>query len=369
VLELPLIAEAQRQFEVCNACRYCEGVCAVFPALERRSVFNEGDISYLANLCHDCRTCLYVCPYAPPHEFAINIPTLMSGVREQTYAGYSWPGWLGRWVDRSLGRALALALAAVIFVLAATILGSGIDRLVAVHDGPESFYAVVPWLAMVLPFMAISLYAIAVMASGGWRFWRDTGKGGETLDQLRPLLMATWEAMTLRYLRGGGPGCNYPDERPSFARLLLHSLVFYGFVSAFVSTVLAAIYQDLLGILPPYDLLSAPVLFGAAGGVAMIIGGCGLLALKLRSDQAPTHRPMRTMDLAFLVVLILVNISGMTLLALRTTAAMGILLNLHLGLTAALFLTLPYGKFVHLIYRYLALVRNRLELRRDPIEG
>lgn len=369
MLELPLITEAQRQFEVCNACRYCEGVCAVFPALERRSVFNKGDISFLANLCHDCRACLYVCPYAPPHEFAINIPQVMASVREQTYAGYSWPRWLGRWVDRSLGRAMILVIAAVAFVLAATVLGSGIDRLVAVHVGPESFYQVVPWLAMMLPFMAISLYAIAIMLAGGWRFWRDTGEAGTPLTELRAVLGATWEAMTLRYLRGGGPGCNYPQERPSYARLVLHSLVFYGFISAFVSTVLAAIYQDLLGIPPPYDVMSAPVLFGAAGGTAMIIGCGGLLLLKLRSDSTPTHKPMRTMDLAFLIVLLLVNVSGMVLLVLRETLAMGILLNVHLGLTAALFLTLPYGKFVHLIYRYLSLVRNLVEARGETSGG
>ena len=29
-------AEADRQLTICNACRYCEGYCAVFPALERQ---------------------------------------------------------------------------------------------------------------------------------------------------------------------------------------------------------------------------------------------------------------------------------------------------------------------------------------------
>ena len=34
---------------------------------------------------------------------------------------------------------------------------------------------------------------------------------------------------------------------------------------------------------------------------------------------------------------------------------------MHLGVVAGLFLTLPYSKFVHGIYRYLALVRNSME--------
>ena len=34
--------EAARQMSVCNACRYCEGLCAVFPAMELRRDFIEG---------------------------------------------------------------------------------------------------------------------------------------------------------------------------------------------------------------------------------------------------------------------------------------------------------------------------------------
>jgi citrate/tricarballylate utilization protein len=40
---------------------------------------------------------------------------------------------------------------------------------------------------------------------------------------------------------------------------------------------------------------------------------------------------------------------------------MGPLLALHLGVVFALFITLPYGKFVHGLYRYLALVRYARE--------
>jgi citrate/tricarballylate utilization protein len=37
---------------------------------------------------------------------------------------------------------------------------------------------------------------------------------------------------------------------------------------------------------------------------------------------------------------------------------------IHLGVVAALFITLPYGKFAHVIYRYAALVRYAIEERR-----
>ena len=70
------------------------------------------------------------------------------------------------------------------------------------------------------------------------------------------------------------------------------------------------------------------------------------------------------MDLAILVLLMMVGSSGLSLLALRQTAAMGVLLAAHLGTVMALFLTLPYGKFVHAVYRCVALVRYHLERKR-----
>jgi len=57
------------------------------------------------------------------------------------------------------------------------------------------------------------------------------------------------------------------------------------------------------------------------------------------------------------------------LLAVRDTAAMGTMLTIHLGLVAALFLTMPYGKFAHLFYRYSALVRNSVEERTPAPAG
>ena len=43
---------------------------------------------------------------------------------------------------------------------------------------------------------------------------------------------------------------------------------------------------------------------------------------------------------------------------------MGTLLAIHLGVIAAFFLMIPYGKLAHVVYRYSALVRNAVEQRR-----
>ena len=70
------------------------------------------------------------------------------------------------------------------------------------------------------------------------------------------------------------------------------------------------------------------------------------------------------MDVGFLMLLFLTSLTGLLLLAFRETRAMGVLLALHLGAVMALFLTLPYGKFVHALYRFAALVRFHIERKR-----
>jgi citrate/tricarballylate utilization protein len=81
MLPTELMQEGDHVMTVCNACRYCEGYCAVWQAMERRLVFKESDLNYLANLCHNCSECYYACQYAPPHEFDINPPKTLAKIR------------------------------------------------------------------------------------------------------------------------------------------------------------------------------------------------------------------------------------------------------------------------------------------------
>ena len=119
------IKEAERVMVICNACRYCEGYCAVFPAMERRRTFSEQDLKYLANLCHNCRDCYYACQYAPPHEFDLNFPKAMGELRLETYQAFSWPGVFAGLFRRN-GVALSLITA---FSFVAVLLFSFIVRM------------------------------------------------------------------------------------------------------------------------------------------------------------------------------------------------------------------------------------------------
>lgn len=364
MIDVRLLAEANRTLTACNACRYCEGVCPVFPSLERRRSFAEADIVHLANLCHDCRVCVEVCPWAPPQEININVPKVLAEVREATYHAYSAPRLLATGFEHGAPAAAVATILAILGIFGLVLAFRG-DRLMATFTGPGAFYEVVPWLAMVIPSMVVSLYGIAVMMVGLVRFWRVTD--GPLLAKLdiRILREATLDVLGLREMQGGGPGCDYPTERPNHRRRLAHQFVLYGFGLTLLSTTLAAITQDILGDLPPYPLLSPVVLAGVGGGVMQIVGCSALIRLKLAASIVPASTTMRSLDFAFLAMLLLVNITGLTVMVLRTTPLLGFLLVLHLGACGGLYLTIPYGKFVHFIYRYAALLRNRQEEIRE----
>ena len=156
-------AEVARVLQICNACRYCEGFCAVFPAMTRRLQFDKADVHFLANLCHQCGACLHACQYAPPHEFSVNVPRAMAQVRVRTYVEHAWPAPLGRLYQRN-GLALALALAAglaLFLMLAAARTGS---LWGAPPEG--SFYAIFPHGTMVSLFAPVFLFAAGELMSG-----------------------------------------------------------------------------------------------------------------------------------------------------------------------------------------------------------
>src|SRR5262245_15736275 len=111
-----LTREGARVMSVCNACRYCEQYCPAFQGMEERLTFATADLNYLANLCHGCGECLYACQYAPPHEFAINVPQTFAELRVQSYEQYAWPTALGA-AFRKQGIATALLLAAAMAAL------------------------------------------------------------------------------------------------------------------------------------------------------------------------------------------------------------------------------------------------------------
>lgn len=357
--ETDAIAEARRNLEVCNACRYCEGYCAVFPAMELRREFTAPDLGYLANLCHGCRGCFYACQYAPPHEFGINLPKVFAEIRDESYRTYAWPQPLAKLFERNgTVVSVATALMVALVMIGAALLQSP-ERLFGAHTGAGAFYAVIPHNVMVLLAGSTFGFALLAIAVSVAKFWRGTGGGAGALA--KPGWQAIRDALTLKNLGGGGHGCNDSDGGFGTTRRRFHHALFYGFMLCFASTSLATVYHYGLGLQAPYGLLSLPVILGTVGGIGMTIGCGGLIWLKVVGDPAPMSQKLLGADYAMLVLLLLVAVTGLVLLAVRSTPAMGMTLAIHLGFVLALFLALPYSRMVHGAYRLAALFRAARE--------
>lgn len=309
------LPEGRRIMTICNACRYCEGYCAVFPAMERRLEFSDADLHYLANLCHNCGACYYACQYAPPHEFAVNVPKVLAELRADSYRRSVWPRIYGGWMQPVL-------VACLIGFLQAS----------SPPSSPGDFYSVISHRAMVGVFLTFGTLALVLML-GSTGFSRWSGGFRDTL--------------TLTNLGG--------------ARRIFHHFTFYGFLLCFASTAVAAIYHYALGLRAPYPLLSAPVILGACGGIGLLIGPAGQFLLKLRRDPAITDPQQSYTDNSLLFLLFTISLTGLLLLAYRDTGAMRWLLAIHLSVVLALFVLMPYGKFVHGLHRLAALARNAKE--------
>jgi citrate/tricarballylate utilization protein len=366
MLSPDVVRQGQHVLAVCNACRYCEGYCPVFPAMENRLVFAKHDLAYLANLCHNCGECLYACQFAPPHEFGINVPRMLAEVRLGSYEEYCWPASLaGAFRRQSFVTSCALAAGSSVLLIALALM-SGAAMWPAQPAG--DFYGVVPHGVMVGLFGLAGGFALLALSIGfvralrafhppvfkppvasGFRRTSVRPKGGRYVQGIR-------DALTLRHLHGGGTDCTSAEEQRSPWRRRFHHLTLYGFALCFASTSVAALYHVVFGWRAPYGYGSLPVVLGTLGGAGLLIGPAGLFALREQRDRALMDPAQDGLDGSFILMLFMTSATGLLLLALRGQPVMPLLLAVHLGFVLGLFLTLPYGKFVHGLYRTAALV-------------
>lgn len=348
-MQTDLLQEARRQAEICNACRYCEGYCSVFPALHAERAFSDGDLTQLANLCHNCRGCYYACQYTAPHEFDLNLPQALANVRQDSWEDLAFPRAAGKAFQKS---GVMIALAAVIgFALL-----FWAARTLATQGG-EGFYAVLSHNAMVAIFLPAFLFPLFSIAISLCRYWRQVG--AQRLKAVH-LVRAFGQAANMRNLKGGhGDGCNFEDEdRFSQGRRMAHQAVMYGFLLCFASTSVATVMHYVLNMPAPYPLWSLPKLLGVSGGLLLVVGCVEMVRLKLRADTSLGAQGAFGGEIAFVGLLGFVGLSGLVLYGFGQTAAMPVLLALHLGSVLALFLLTPFTKMAHGFYRLAALAAD-----------
>ncbi|ASY31037.1 tricarballylate utilization 4Fe-4S protein TcuB [Taylorella equigenitalis] len=345
----------KKSIGICNSCRYCEGFCAVFPAMEKRLSFADSDISYLANLCHNCSECLYACQFAPPHEFGVNIPKQLSMVRTRSYEEFAMPTFLSSlFVKHGLISSLVLVLLLAMFLLFTT--------FEDVYTDTHNFYSYISHTMLVLLFGLAFVWMLVSVFMSCINFRNYICEKGERIFTWSSLKIAMHEAFSLKYLHGNvKTGCTYPGDDISPWRRYFHHATFYGFILCFAATASGTIMHYFFGLHAPYDFISLPKLLGTFGGISLTIGTAGLFVLKLKANPEIRDARHLGMDYAFIALLFLAAVTGLILMFFRMTDALPTLLSVHLSVILTLFITMPFSKFIHGFYRFIALSKNATE--------
>lgn len=345
-VNIEAVDEARRQLEICNACRYCESYCSVFPAVHRQRSYSDADIKQLANLCHNCRGCYYACQYTAPHEFNLNLPQVLASVRTDVWQDGASPGFLAKQFHRC-GTAIAVAVIAFFALLLLLVQG----------DGEAGFYSLLSHNAMVGIFMPAFILPIIAIVVSVRNFWRMIDGDSITLNHLKGAVASAAQMKNLA--AGHGDGCNFEDEdRFSNARRYYHQATMYGFLLCFAATSVGTLMHYLFDLPAPYDLISLPKLFGVTGGILLSVGTLGLAVLKYRADRQLADIRVWGGEMAFVLLLFAVSTTGLLLWVLSGSTWLPELLALHLGTVLAFFLLMPYSKMVHGFYRLAALIRE-----------
>jgi quinone-modifying oxidoreductase subunit QmoC len=294
-------------------------------------------------LCHQCGDCTERCPRdARPGD-------VLQGLRSKVIETLAFPGFVGRLVG-NVRRTWPILLG-VPWLFWLLLWAAGVIELPA-GDRIHAFEDFVPHGLLYAVYFPVAGWVTLAAAMGGVRFWRKMGQGverrGSFLSGLAPVV-----GDVLAHRSFGS--C----DKVSIRRWA-HLALFWGFVGAAVTSglLIYAIYvmhaEMPLALDHPFKIL------GNLSAVLLIVGGVLLV-----TSRFGTHRTLiRTsaFDLFFLGVVTLVIATGVIVEAARfvlPTTAAGVLYTAHLGVVLTLFLTFPYSKFAHMLYRTLALVHQR----------
>ena len=345
---------ATKSCVICNSCRYCEGLCATFPAMERYREFSPKDIDYLANLCHQCSECFYDCQYAPPHEFNVSIPAQFAQIRKESYKKHAFPAFLSKAFDKN-------ALLSTVLLVVIVFLGFALPGFMGEVDDTSSgnFFTIISSNGMVAIFGVVASLVFVALCVSCLSYAKSLNLPPFSFSAF---LCTIKDTLSLKYLGGhNSEGCTYPHIQRSNMRRYFHHFVMYGFIFCLIATTLGAIYSHVFDIQAPYDITQSPKLFGSIGGILICIGVVGLLVLKLKADVQIKDSMSIDMDYVLLGMLFFASISGLMLMCFKESMLLAVLLWFHLSCVLTFFIMIPYSKFLHVFYRFMALYKYNAE--------
>jgi quinone-modifying oxidoreductase subunit QmoC len=228
----------------------------------------------------------------------------------------------------------------------------------AIPRTPLVYGDLVPVWMIYSVFLPAAAFALVAAFTGARRAWGAWGAAAPRTGTLAGGLAAivTDVLAHRRFERCG-------EARP---RKRGHLLLVLGFLGALVTTSLLGVAMDVLGVRTPLAQAHPIKLLGNLSAILLVVGLALLVAHRARGDGAGRTRPFDAFFLALVAVVVLSGVGAeLGRIYLPPHAAIAFYL-VHLGSILSLFLTFPFSKFAHALYRTLAMAHERLVSERRP---
>ena len=360
----------------CYQCATCSSVCELAPAdapfprkqvlLAQWGMFDQlmGDPGVW--LCHQCNDCSVRCPRdVAPGD-------VMASLRAMMVEKLAVPSLMGSMVGNVKKTWPILVLGPILFWVLLLGLNTGFQMHEAHHGlvpGPDMgqfFYdQYVPhYLIYGVYFTAVGLVCFALFSSG-MKFWKLMGDKHKRTGSFIGALIGVFVAIALH---NKFSSC----DRGVVKRRWGHFLVMWGFIGAAITSGFAVVYLYRetvffswlnLQYAYPVPITHWVKLLGNFSAVILVIGGILLFVNRMATGDklvGATH----AFDRFFLWVVLAVIGTGVFTEIFRFMAIdplVGFAVYIvHLGVVLCLFLTLPYSKFAHILYRTLAMTHERM---------
>jgi len=343
----------------CFQCATCSSVCDLATAerpFPRRQMLwaqwglvdrLEADPSIW--LCHQCNDCTTRCPRdARPGD-------AVQAMRALVVERLGSPRALARLVGAARTTwPLLLGLPVLFWVLfIQAVNGFKVPR------APLVYADVVPVWMIYAVFLPAAAFTVVASAVGARRCWTAWGEGARRQGSL----LGSLGAVALEIL-GHRRFRTCTTARP---RRLGHLLLVWGFLGALLTTTLLGVAMDFFGVRTPLPQLHPIKLLGNLSAILLVAGGAWLAFNRIAHPA--TAGAIHAFDIFFGILVLLVILSGvgseLGRVALPARAALALYV-LHLGTVLSLFLTFPFSKFAHALYRTLAMTHERMTAERSP---
>lgn len=366
----------------CFQCATCSSVCELAPAeapFPRRQVlwaqwglFDKLAADPGAWLCHQCNDCSVRCPRD------VGPGDVMAAIRAMMVERLAFPAALGKLVGNVKATWPLLVFGPILFWLVLLFATTGLGEVPVHHHLQPSatmgqfFYdQYVPHYLIYAVYFSATGWILLALGSSGFRFWKELGSGAERKGSFIGALIGTCVEIATH---GKFSSC----ERGIPKRRWGHFMVMWGFIGAAITSGFAVVY--LYGDTPlfswffkilPFETPGYPVpishwvkWLGNASAIALVLGGI-LLFINRLSTGNKLVGATTAFDRFFLWVVLAVIGTGVLTEIFRFVPGVSPMLGLgvyilHLGVVLSLFLTLPYSKFAHLVYRTLAITHQRM---------